>query len=813
MGFVNVSLALGGLLVGIPIVLHLVMRQRPKQLVFPAIRFVQRRRESNVRKLQLRHWLLLALRCLIIGLLAAALARPRVSAGVFGNWLLVGGLSLLLVGTVAVGTVAGIQRRGRAVLTVIGSAAVVLAAVLVTLLVATLRQPGSVMVGDQQAPVAAALIFDTSPRMDYRQQNQTRLEKAQDTGAWLIRQLPPDSQIAVLESRANLATAPRATNAADPSGPRTAGFAVDLAAAEKAIRSLKTTGVPRPLPLVIQESLQLVAENPLTQKEVYVFTDLAQQAWDEESAAQLAERLREHESTALYVIDVGLAETQNFWLGPLRMSTQTLARHGQVEIETEVLHRGPGGSRTVELVLEAPDRQGPLVRDGKTQLPERLTRQQVLCELAENGTHPVRFSIADLPLGVHHGLVRLREHDGLVMDDERSFTVQVQEAWPVLVVAPRGVNTTLLTDALAPADEPEPAASDAPAEADRWGYRCDVIDQADFANQQLGGYAAVVLLNPQPLPPDHWKNLAEYATAGGGVAVFLGHNAEPPGPFNDPSAQELLPGKLARQTRAGGWDLFLSPERFEHPALAAFRALPRESIPWHLFPILRHWDLEELPAAAQVILRYGNRKPALVERAIGEGKVVTMTTPITELARPRGRDPWNEIDGDGEFLRFALVNDLVHYLAQSSADVRLNYEAGEQVVLPNDPRQHPDRYQLFTPLSEPSDVTAASGRLAIKFTEYPGAYRLKGNRGGPVVRGFSVNLKPEASDLRRLPIEQLDPFLGEGRYQLAQDRKQIEFGVRETRVGREFYPYLVMMLVVVLGLEHVFSNRFYRQTV
>src|SRR5438105_12250540 len=71
-------LLLGGLvLVGIPIVLHLIMRQQPKHLIFPAFRFLQLRHRTNQRKLRLRHWLLLALRMLLVALMCLALARPR----------------------------------------------------------------------------------------------------------------------------------------------------------------------------------------------------------------------------------------------------------------------------------------------------------------------------------------------------------------------------------------------------------------------------------------------------------------------------------------------------------------------------------------------------------------------------------------------------------------------------------------------------------------------------------------------------------------------------------------------------------------
>lgn len=53
---------------------------------------------------------------------------------------------------------------------------------------------------DQEAPVAAVLLLDTSPRMRYHHANQTRLEAAQELGLWLLKQLPQDSEIAVLDT-------------------------------------------------------------------------------------------------------------------------------------------------------------------------------------------------------------------------------------------------------------------------------------------------------------------------------------------------------------------------------------------------------------------------------------------------------------------------------------------------------------------------------------------------------------------------------------------------------------------------------------
>ena len=68
MTFVHPLLLGGLLLVGIPVLIHLIMRQKPKHLLFPAVRFLLQRQKTNQRKLQLRHLLLLALRMLLLAL-------------------------------------------------------------------------------------------------------------------------------------------------------------------------------------------------------------------------------------------------------------------------------------------------------------------------------------------------------------------------------------------------------------------------------------------------------------------------------------------------------------------------------------------------------------------------------------------------------------------------------------------------------------------------------------------------------------------------------------------------------------------------
>src|SRR6516165_7878398 len=63
MTFIHPLLLAGLVLAGIPVLVHLVMRQKPKHLMFPALRFLM---------------LLLALRMALVVLICLAMARPRV---------------------------------------------------------------------------------------------------------------------------------------------------------------------------------------------------------------------------------------------------------------------------------------------------------------------------------------------------------------------------------------------------------------------------------------------------------------------------------------------------------------------------------------------------------------------------------------------------------------------------------------------------------------------------------------------------------------------------------------------------------------
>src|SRR4051812_8823438 len=76
MAFLNPIMLFGVAAVSVPIIIHLLNRRKFQKVVWAAMRFLRLSVEQNQRRMQIEDMILLALRCLLLALLALALARP-----------------------------------------------------------------------------------------------------------------------------------------------------------------------------------------------------------------------------------------------------------------------------------------------------------------------------------------------------------------------------------------------------------------------------------------------------------------------------------------------------------------------------------------------------------------------------------------------------------------------------------------------------------------------------------------------------------------------------------------------------------------
>ena len=792
-------LGVGGLLLCVPVILHFMFQPKPVSVDFPALRFLKQKQQTTRSRMRLKHIALLLVRCLLIALLALALAGPSVASSVLGNWVTLGGVGLsgLIIGLVAVAAFFR-EKKNWLLIGILGAVLLGHLAFGGISLSKILNSEETNLIGDRQAPVAALIVMDTSPRMELEFENETRLQKAQSIGQWLVTQFPNDSQVCVAPTTADGVF-----------------FSVDVGAADRRVAKLKTSFSGVKIPSKIAEGVDLLETSNMDRKEIYIVTDLTTESWTGENTKKLLRQLKRYPEYSLFVIDVGVESPFNYSLAPLQLSASEVSTNGELNLRTEIRRSGGAGQRTVKMEVEKIDPSRPVVRDQKTLFPtEVYAPQSKVVEVRENGSAGVEFEFSQsLTTGTYHGSIGIEGQDGLAIDDRRYFTFRVSPPRNTLVVQPANV-AKVMEILLAP--------SRSVAEGTN-RFECEVVTQTEFNQMNdFKRYDAVFVMDPKPIADDRWELLQRFVENGGGLGLFLGPNANNKG-FIDPAftseiAQRVIGGRLEQQWYDETDQLTLSPpSETSHPIFKPIRG-SETTILWNRFPITKFWGFEQDSAAdappTQILMRYTNREPAVVERTLGKGRVLTMTTPVTEPGFIPDRKSWNVLLG-GSGLNpaplYLLLQGIVTHLVQSDAD-SLNVQVGQVSTLQNDLRQFPDSYQVFSPIQDkpPTNLNSVDNQIRFRFNDAPGHYRFRGVFDDQVMlRGFSSNLPLAATNLTRIGAGDLDEILGPGRYQLATDQSEITRQQGTTRRGQELYPFVVVMMLLILGLEYLMSNRFY----
>lgn len=789
-------LLFGLLLVAIPVILHLLMRAKPKKLLFPALRLIQNRKRTNARRMRLRHFWLLFLRMAVIALIALAVARPKVPPADYSlsgfDW-----LKLLLVVGVSAGAYFGmvalwkkrktpphelVYRRS-----MLRSAIVVAAVLALAVFVAwpyqqrisaAITQP--TLNADEFLPVAAVMLFDTSLSMQYKHESKTRLEVSQEIAAKHIGSMPHLSRVAVC----------------DTAGEPQIRFSPDLPGSAKRIAGLSAHMINRPLDDRILAALEAqVADHEQTSsresgaageagkeeilREVYVFTDLASSGWRKEGSSRLREALEKLPSVNVYLIDVGVVTPTNVAVTDLVLAEQTLPAGSLLDLRAVITATGgEPAERVVELHVE--NQAGKLVK-----------KEPQTVEVGPAAAATVAFT-PWVPTGpVVQGEVRLVSSDPLAFDDVRYFSVFVEPPSEILVVSETRGDALYLVDVLA---NPELIAQ---GEA---RYRCKRMTPEKLAAEDLSPYAVVCLVNVTDPQAAGWKKLEEFAARGGGVAIFLGDRVNATA-YLSPAAANVLPGKLLASFTFKPPE-YLDLQNLTHPILRKFADWDASVLT--SVEINGYWSVDAGEGAG-VIARYTDfrHRPAFLEKSVGKGRVLMMTTSVDRR--------WNDLPAAVNWGFVALADQMMRYVSNASQAV-YNHVAGEDVMLAIDPTQRIPAYLLGKPGLQQLriDIPPGTTNLLIPDVDQLGNYRVRGvETDAKFERGFSVNAAAAESRLDRLTKDELDARLLPDRYSVARDVENLQRNVKTGRLGREAFPMVVLFLLLVFVGEHLVANRFY----
>ncbi len=654
MSLLNPALIFGLACAAIPVVLHLMMRAKPKKLFFPALRLIQKRRRQNVRRIRLRHLWLLLLRVFVLAILVAALMRPSLPAAQYGlNRKET--LTLLIIVAAALATYFLMMARWRkqgVANHVIASrrtslrGAVGLAGLLLCLLLigwpyqqrvaAAITAPLPEVSPD--LPVAAVFLFDTSQSMEYRQEGMTRLDIVIELASEHLSTLPRQSRIAI----------------ADSSGSLPVLFQADTAGAKKRIESLKTSPMFVPLNDRLRAALRLQEddrqrtmsaagdnaaglETDRLIREIYIFTDLSRSAWTETSGKLLRQELERLPWASVYLIDAGVKEPRNVALTGLKLSDEEVSSDGDFVVEASLVSQGFDGQEvTVEFHTH-----------GLNDKP--VERGQLAVTLKNGVAQPLQFAAATAGEDVIRGELRLVTSDPLAADNQLFLTVGTRPQLRVLLIAPArdarrenveagpGFELFNLLTALGAKVTFQPAHK---------------LDTVEFIETDL-----VILVNVPAPSQRTWEKLQQFVSAGGGLLGFLGSAAFDGArgiqvaPWTTPEALAVLPARLD-VVRLFRKPCGLDVKDTTNPILAEFDT-QGVAADVALIPVWKSWNVKPVDDA-QVLVRFTDDRssPAVVARTVGRGRSALFTT-AGNLEFDERRQ-WNRLVGEWPFFVLSI---------------------------------------------------------------------------------------------------------------------------------------------------------------
>lgn len=792
MSFLNTVLLFGAGLAVIPVILHLLMRNKPKRLRFPALRLLQLRKKTNSRRMRLRHLWLLLLRILIILLIVLALARPTLPAANYALSLREKiTLGILTVAAIAAyvlitkywnrATLPGHIRRERSTLIKGGvGLGTFLLAVLIVFVPYALRvseawndpQPPV----QENFPVSAVLIYDVSPSMSYRQGGETRLDVARTYSDELIARLPVESQIAIGDSASDAPIV----------------FQADATAANERLDSLELVDRTFSLDRRVRAAIRLQARDrervleavsggndPAAAdrflREIYVFTDLARHAWRLSASKALREELEKHPWLAVYLVDVGDLAPKNVKLDIPRLSAETVSPLKPLIVRAGVESSGmPADQFDVELFIK--DAGGEWVKKGT---------KSAKTSGETNGT--VEFDLANLNPGLIEGELRLASSDPMPFDNKRYFTAEAIAAPRVLIVSDDRARSDLWATYLGAPEHTR--------------YVTVVQPPSVLASFDPSAFDVVCMLSVEAPSERAWNRLEEFVASGKGLFVTLGTKRIDVASYKQSvSARKVLPGIPFAQVPFSPPEL-LDLEDRQHPLLDRLDELggAGDLLGTRVF---RRWKVD-LTDGATVIAPYTNtaQDPALLEKTCGRGRVLMLTTSMMV-------GEWNEL-GVAR-LEFFILADLMMQSIDQMQNRRLNVLVGQSLTMPIPAGMAGAEFLQRTPalLQVPLKADPETSQLSTATAEQAGHYDVR-KRDGGFQTGFSANISPEESDLEQLTLSELTNLFGEGHFGVARSLEELEPVVRDRRLGLEIVPFLVVLLMLIFAAEQFAANRFY----
>ncbi|NLT72545.1 MAG: VWA domain-containing protein [Verrucomicrobiaceae bacterium] len=671
--FLNSILLLGALGIAIPITIHLLNRRSSRIVEWGAMHFLLESLAIRNRRIQLEEALLMATRCLLVGLLALALARPFIPPGSTIPWLLV--LPLLLLAVVGIGVAVVLHEEPKWRRRIAGiSIGLLLACVALIAFEKYLNL-------SRFAPSARqdiALIIDSSTSMSLTRDGVTNFERAIEEARDLIQRAPRGHAFSLI-----LGGPSPAGRILDPTTDRTA-----LAAALDEIAPLD--GAMSAYDAFTLASLSL-ARGDHPAKQIVILTDEQNVGWEIGRSGRwtfLREAFRNLPSEPQIMIrNMSPPDfIRNLAVTEVHLSRDIVGVDRAVHVTATVVNTGNEAVTPGALVLQV---------DGGGE-----SRDTSLGQLRPGEEQTVTFTHQFGEPGAHALSLTLEVEDDIESDNTGVSAVNVADELRVLIVDGRPSRhafdsaSAFAAVALAPsaltldpsleanrASVSDEASDDFDQNYDptrdsiRFLVAPQVVPIPDIAT--LSGFDefdAVILADVPRLPSAVADSLADYISGGGGLLVAAGQKTQPDfyNGWQSVDKTPLLPASLGEIRIAPGDEAFSpSAQTLTHPALQKIAEVGKSDFADTVITNYRPQTIPDiLVKESSVGARLNNGDILLTARQVGKGQVLLLGTPL-------------DLSSGNLVTRQAflpLIHELVYHLADPAA-YQLNLDPAWEIHL------------------------------------------------------------------------------------------------------------------------------------
>jgi hypothetical protein len=410
----------------------------------------------------------------------------------------------------------------------------------------------------------------------------------------------------------------------------------------------------------------------------------------------------------------------------------------------------PQTKRTVSLAL-----------DGKT-----LDSKMV--DVPSNGRASVEFLSLDSPHGFHKGEIRIEPGDALHEDDRFDFAIERTDPHPVLFLHPAGQTLDELYYR---------SALESVSEA---GFTLEPLAVEQAGNQSLSKYAFVVLSDVAMMPPGLETNLRAYVAGGGSLLVALG-----------PLSAALARVPVSNETIQGSAYASRGDSRFETVA-AADAEHPTLRRANKLDGVKFYQEIKVDPGQSHVIARLTNQAPLLLEKQVGEGRVVVFTSTFDNVG--------NDMPLHASFVPF--VEETARYLG-GQQDRSTNVAVDSYIEL-RSAKEHGAAIDVTEPDgSHPLSLKDASTTQTFQVTR-EGFYDIHRANGREEL--VAVHADRRESDLTPIPQETLALWQNTG---LGPDTPSGDGSAADTQPRPwSLWRYALLLVLIIAIIESVLASRY-----